>query len=104
MPTSPDAFAAVAAALTGIDPGDTAAVETFYRRQFVEYPLPVRALIADFLIGLSGLPAAAELERLQAAVNGPLADLPAIEAPEWDENYGAAMQYEPPPKSIAVGD
>jgi hypothetical protein len=106
MPTPRPAFAAVAATLADVDPGDASAVEMFYRRQFVLYPPPVRALIADFVTGLSGMPTTAELDRLREAVNLPLSDVPEVEAPARDEAHGAAMEYEPTPvpgKSAAAG-
>ena len=70
MPASPVMFAAVAACLAGIDPLDRGAVSRFYRRLAQTYPPSVRALIADFLIGLSGPPADGALERLKRAVAG----------------------------------
>jgi len=97
MPASHAAFAAVAAALAGVDADDRLAVERFNRRQFPDYPLPRRELVADFLTGLSGMPTAAELDRLREAMELPLSELPRIEVPAWDETYGAAMQYEPAP-------
>ena len=70
MPTSSLTFAAVAACLAGIDPGDRGAVSRFYRRLHWDYPPPAQALIADFLVGLSGPPPAGALERLKWAVLG----------------------------------
>ena len=68
MPGSNTIFAAVAACLAGVDPADRAAVSRFYRRLNRDYPAPARALIADFLIGLSGPPSARVLDRLNRAV------------------------------------
>lgn len=70
MPTSSVTFAAVAACLAGIDPGDGGAVSRFYRRLPRDYSPPAQALIADFLVGLSGPPPAGALERLKWAVTG----------------------------------
>ncbi len=111
MPTPHRAFAAVAAALTQIDPQDRGAVETFYRRRFLEYPPEVRALISDFLVGLTSVPSKKELSRLKKVVDGPAAEVPHIGAPAWPAEFGPAMDYLPAPprrktaaeRSVAAG-
>jgi hypothetical protein len=93
MPTPNQAFAAVAEALAGIDPRDQEAVTGFYRRNFVAYPLPVRALITDFLTGQTGTPSDAALDAPRQAVRLPVDDVPGIEAPIWDETFGPALDH-----------
>jgi hypothetical protein len=93
MPTSRAAFAMVAAALSGVDPDDYEAVTLFYRRQFLAYPMPARALISDFLIGQSGVPSAEDIRQLKAAVALPAADMPKVGAPMWNTKYGPPMEY-----------
>ena len=83
MPTPSKAFAAVAHALADVNPQDREAVTMFYRRNFVAYPMAVRALISDFLIGQTGEPSASDLEALMAAVALPPEELPEPEAPAW---------------------
>ncbi len=65
----------------------------FYRRRFVNYPPQARALIADFLIGLTEMPSQEALHWLRHAVAGPAADIAPIEAPCWDARYGDDMEY-----------
>ena len=74
----------------------------FYRRKFVEYPMAVRALISDFLVGQTGEPSAVDLKALKEAVALPLEEIPEVEAPAWD---GPAMEYLPDdkPKAAAAG-
>jgi hypothetical protein len=104
MPTPSRAFAAVAETLAGVDPQDKDAVSWFYRRQFVDYPLPIRALIADFLVGLTGLPSAAALDALKHAVALPVEDIAPMEAPSWDEPHCTAMDdLATADKQVAVG-
>lgn len=98
MPTPHRALAAVARALAGVNPEDTEAVTMFYRRQFTAYAPPLRALISDFLIGLTDMPSEEDLKALKQVVAGPLEDVPELSAPIWDERYGAAMTYERPEK------
>lgn len=69
MPTSATAQALVAAALSGADPADPAAVARFYRHGFPRYPAQARALIADFLIGSATIPPAGALARLKDAIS-----------------------------------
>jgi hypothetical protein len=101
MPTPRSSFAAVAATLGGIDPTDNAAVENFYRREFVVYPESVRFLITDFLAGATDAPSAEELERLKQTVAGPVEDIPSPASPHWDEKYGRAMDYLPANAKVA---
>jgi len=102
MPTPSRAFAAVAHALADIDPQDRGAVTMFYRRTFLEYPMAVRALIADFLVGQVGEPSAEDLSALSQAVALRPSDVPEVEVPVWD---GPAMTYLPSDeqKSAAAG-
>ena len=93
MTTPSAAFAAVANALSGVDPHDEEAVITFYRRQFVSYPPQVRALISDFLIGHVGLPTDDSLSALALEIARPTVELPELDLPEWDPAYGADMEY-----------
>lgn len=93
MPTSSVSFAAVAACLAGIDPLDRGAVSRFYRRLPRDYPPPARALIADFLIGLSGPPPAWALQRLKWAVTG--AGPAWLTAPACDRSGSPARPADP---------
>lgn len=94
MPTSSVTFSAVAACLAGIDPLDRGAVSGFYRRLLRDYPAPVRTLIADFLIGLSGPPSAGALDRLKRAVLGAVPRQPvACDLPEL-----CPAGLDPPPR------
>src|ERR1039457_1238487 len=68
MPTPRAAMAQVAAVLADVDPQDREAVSMFYQKRFSGYPAPVQALIADFLIGLTGLPTEGELRKLKETV------------------------------------
>jgi hypothetical protein len=95
MPTPRSTFAIVASTLGDFAESDAQAVELFYRQTFTGYPLAVRSLIADFLIGHSGKPTRQALAALKHLVAGPLENVPAIEAPVWDESFGAAMEYSP---------
>ena len=70
MPTPRAAMAQVAAILADIDPQDREAVSMFYERRLPRYPAPTQAVIADFLIGLTGLPTVGELRKLKEAVVG----------------------------------
>jgi hypothetical protein len=101
MPTPRSSFAAVAATLGAIDPTDDAAVENYYRAEFVRYPEPVRFLIADFLVGATEVPSAEELELLKQAVGRPTEDIPSPAFPDWDERYGPAMDYLPADTKVA---
>jgi hypothetical protein len=92
MPTSGRAFAAVAHVLADIDPRDREAVTTFYRRRFLEYPMSVRALISDFLVGQTGEPSVTALNELKEAIERPLEEIPTVDAPAWD---GPPMEYLP---------
>src|ERR1700728_4760959 len=69
MPTPPAAMARVAAVLADVDPQDRNAASKFYQSRSSGYPTPVQELIADFLVGLTGLPTEAELRKLKEAVD-----------------------------------
>jgi DNA-binding MarR family transcriptional regulator len=103
MTTSGQAFAVVAEALAGVDPRDREAVTSFYRRKFVKYPPPVRALISDFLIGQSGVPSADALKALKAVVALPIKDVPEIGAPVSGKLFGAAPDHPPTEDRMAIG-
>ena len=92
MTTTASAFSRVAQVLTGIDAADHAAVELFYRRRFTAYPPEARALISDFLIGLPD-PSDEDLAKLKQAVEMPVAEMPLVTAPAWDERYGPPLEY-----------
>lgn len=83
MPTPFEAFAAVAQLLGHVDPADAQAVSAFYATPYEQYPDPVKAVIADFLIGQTDVPSDEDLLALQDLVNRPLRDIPAITAPDW---------------------
>ena len=75
----------------------------FYRRTFVEYPLPVRALISDFLVGQTTEPSDLALSDLKKAVALPIDEVPKIEAPVWNSKFGTALDYEQARKKVAAG-
>lgn len=93
MATPRSAFAAVAAALSAVDPSDDVAVETFYRTQFVEFPEVIRVFIADFLVAATENPSEDDIARLKEAVAGPIENVPSPAFPVWDERFGPEMEY-----------
>jgi hypothetical protein len=92
MPTPSRAFAAVAHALADVDPREREAVATFYHRTFINYPMAVRSLVSDFLVGQTSQPSALDLKAFKNAVALRLQELPSVEAPAW---AGQPMEYLP---------
>jgi len=80
MPTSDNAFAAVAVALGGVDPNDGQAVQDFWRVDFLGMSAAAREIIGDFLIASTTAPSTAELHRLRLHIEASDADSPPPEA------------------------
>jgi len=97
MPTPHVAFAAVAAALSGLDPDDAAAVALFWRRNFTAYPEPVREAIFDFLTTQTGVPEPGALAALRDAIARGVSR--SMEAPDWDPAYGPPVAVLPRSKT-----
>lgn len=69
MPTPNAAFAAVAAAISGIRPDDTAAVEAFYSTGIFALAEDAQVAIAEFLVAQTDMPTDQELFRLARKVH-----------------------------------
>lgn len=81
MPAPRRAFAVVAHALAAVDAEDREAVGRYYETEFTRYPNAVRELIADFLVGQSGVPSDGALAALKRQVETRLHPETALAAP-----------------------
>ena len=70
MPTPRAAFAAVAAAISGIHADDAAAVEAFYSRDIFALPAEAQLAIGEFLVAQTEVPTREALRRLVLDVGG----------------------------------